>query len=143
MSALVARAVYPTVSFTNTAIGTNSSYLTEAMSPTVNNVYGVVQMEYAGGNKYDLQLFTVYNNSNVEVSGRQVVPASLNEYEAEFAPANVTYCRYGYEYTIPCSGSNTSSSYCLLANEQYKLKVINGNWFGGSVQVVGHLYGEN
>lgn len=131
------------VSFTLYVSSNGGSGSSDTMSYSGNRTWGTLYIEYvSGGNNYDMYLQSYYNGSWVNISSKKTVSASLKNYTAEFSPTGIGYCR-NFNYTITCSGSNTTSSKCVLANNSYRYRVYNGSILGGTMSITGSLLAEN
>lgn len=132
------------VSFTLYVNPRGGTAASETMSSGTSTTYAVLYMDYVtGGDTYDIYLQTKYNNTWQSISAKTTINAAVMSYWAEFAPTDITYCRPDYAATITCSGANTTSSKCILANKDYRFYVVNGSWFGGQLSVTGSLLPQN
>ena len=106
--------------------------------------YAVVKNARATGPNHDLYLQTKVGNSYANVSTKTTINGdSTGSYSVEFIPSGINYCRAEYKFGISCGGSNTSSSYCVMANQRYRYRIYNGSWFGGSATATGTLSAES
>ncbi len=120
------------------ALGLGGDKATDWVNPPANYAYvSDVTIQTVNGDKYDVFYQTSYNSSDVTVGGKLTLRGKGNKDTAVWFPLRGN--AYGGPYTPyaskQCSGQNTDSNYCALANNDYRLVFQNNSLSGGEITI--------
>lgn len=109
------------------------------VKPTSNFVWATSHVNSSkNGDKYDTYYQTSYNGSWVTIGSSLTLKAAGNTGNAVWYPtskSNANGSPYSATVSTKCSGGNTSSTYCAIAQSQYRLSFKNGSLLGGTTTV--------